>query len=80
MRDAAASRPPLGYDERGTPPVSALQCGWTNTSDIGIPTSAAGPRAPDPGKGKSVVREPTWSPGSAQDSATGVGATFRRLR
>jgi hypothetical protein len=54
------------------------QCGWTNTKDIGIPTTAAGPRAPDQGKGKSVVREPTWSSGSAQDGATGAGATLRR--
>ena len=52
------------------------ECGWTNTKDIGISTSAAGPRAPDMGKRKSVVREPTWSSGSAQDGATGAGATL----
>jgi hypothetical protein len=52
-------------------------CGWTNREDIGIPTSVAGLRAPQAGKEKSAVREPTWSSGSAQDSGAGAGASHR---
>ena len=48
-------------------------CGWTNRKDTGIPISVAGLRAPQTGKEKSAVREPTWSSGSAQDSGTGAG-------
>lgn len=52
--------------------------GWTNIPDIGIPTSAAGLRASVTGKEKGVVREPTWSSGSALDGAAGAGAYLAR--
>jgi len=53
------------------------ECGWTNRKDIGIPTSVAGLRAPETGKEKSAVREPTWSSGSAQDCGAGAGAVHQ---